>query len=87
MVQCRGALVGLIHSRCLTLRDGVYDGAEAVTLMNSDTAGVENLAWLSQETFAQMVEALIGMGMLWNQVGWWCLTPLAIIVRKSHINA
>lgn len=69
------------------MRDGIYDGAAAVTHMNSDTEVVEYLAWLCQETWAQMVESLIGIGMLWNRLGWWCLTPLAIVVCKSHSNA
>ena len=68
------------------MRDGIYDGAAAVTHMSSDTDNVENLAWLCQEFWAQMVEVLIGMGMLWNQLGWWCMTPLAIVVRKCHSN-
>jgi ATP-binding cassette subfamily C (CFTR/MRP) protein 1 len=29
--KSRGALVGLIHGRCLRMRDGIYDGAAAVT--------------------------------------------------------
>ncbi|KAI3325328.1 ABC transporter [Xylariaceae sp. AK1471] len=84
-VQSRGALVGLIHARCLTRRDGINDGAAAVTHMSSDTDTVENLAWLCQEMWAQMVEFLIGMVMLWVQLGWWCLTPLAIIVLFSQV--
>jgi ATP-binding cassette subfamily C (CFTR/MRP) protein 1 len=69
------------------MRDGVYDDAAAVTHMSSDTDNVENFAWLCQEIWAQMVEFLIGMSMLWNQLGWWCLTPLAITVCKCDFNA
>ncbi|RFU34159.1 hypothetical protein B7463_g2169, partial [Scytalidium lignicola] len=84
-VQSRGALIGLIHARCLTMRDGVYDDAAAVTHMSSDTDIAENFAWLCQETWAQMVEFLIGMSMLWNQLGWWCLTPLVIVALFSQV--
>lgn len=69
------------------MRDGIYDDAAAVTHMSSDTDTVENLAWLCQESWAQMVEFLVGMGMLWNQLGWWCLTPLAITVCECYHNA
>jgi len=69
------------------MRDGIYDDAAAITHMSSDTDNVENLAWLCQEIWTQTVEFLIGMGMLWNQLGWWCLTPLAIVVCKCHSNA
>jgi ATP-binding cassette subfamily C (CFTR/MRP) protein 1 len=79
--------VELIHARCLTMRDGIYDDAAAVTHMSSDTDTVEMLAWLCQESWAQLVEVLIGMAMLWNQLGWWCLTPIAIVACKCHSNA
>jgi len=69
------------------MRDGIYDDAAAVTHMSSDTDNVENLAWLCQETWAKMAEVLIGMGMLWNQLGWWSITPLAIVICKLHSNA
>ncbi|KAH8194638.1 hypothetical protein TruAng_011196 [Truncatella angustata] len=84
-VQCRGALVGLIHARCLTMRDGIYDDAAAVTHMSSDTDNVENLPWLCQEAWAQMIEFLIGVCMLWNEIGWWCLAPLLIISLSSLV--
>ncbi|KAI1180571.1 P-loop containing nucleoside triphosphate hydrolase protein [Nemania sp. FL0916] len=84
-VQSRGAIIGLIHARCLTMRDGVYDDAAAVTHMSSDTDHAENLAWLSQEISAQMVEFFIGVSMLWVQLGWWCLTPVVVVVVLSQI--
>ncbi|KAH8812816.1 putative multidrug resistance protein [Xylogone sp. PMI_703] len=84
-VQSRGALVGLIHTRCLTMRDGVYDGAAAVSHMSSDTDNVENFAWLCQEAWAQMIEFLIGMSMLWGQLGWWCLTVLVPVAFFSLV--
>jgi ATP-binding cassette, subfamily C (CFTR/MRP), member 1 len=68
------------------MRDGIYDDAAAVTHMSSDTDNMENLAWLCQETWAQMVEVLVGMVLLWNQLGWWSLTPLVIVVCKCHSN-
>jgi ATP-binding cassette subfamily C (CFTR/MRP) protein 1 len=67
--------------------DGIYDDAAAVTHMSTDTDNVENLAWLCQETWAFTVEVLVGMGMLWNQLGWWCLTPLATIISKCDSNS
>ncbi|TGJ82199.1 hypothetical protein E0Z10_g6546 [Xylaria hypoxylon] len=83
-VQTRGAVIGLIHARCLTMRDGVYDGAAAVTHMSSDTDNIEKWAWLSQEIWAELVEFFIGVTMLWTQLGWWCLTPVAVVVLLSQ---
>ena len=61
-VRCRGAVVGLIHARCLTMRDGVYDDSAAVTHMSSDAGLVETFPWYVQESWAQIVEVLLGMG-------------------------
>ncbi|KAK6064862.1 hypothetical protein SCUP234_12830 [Seiridium cupressi] len=84
-VQTRGALVGLIHARCLTMHDDIHDDAAAVTHMSSDTENLENFAWLCQDSWAQTIELLIGMGMLWAQLGWWCLTPLVIVFLFSQV--
>lgn len=62
------------------MRDGVYDDAAAVTHMSSDTDNVENLAWVCQEIWAQTIEFFIGTGMLWFQVGWWCLAPVVVVI-------
>ncbi|KAI1810238.1 P-loop containing nucleoside triphosphate hydrolase protein [Poronia punctata] len=83
-VQTRGAIVGLVHAKCLTMRDGVYDGAAAVTHMSSDTDHLEKWAWLSQEIWAQLIEFFIGVAMLWSQLGWWCLTPVIVVVLLSQ---
>jgi ATP-binding cassette subfamily C (CFTR/MRP) protein 1 len=86
-VQTRGAVIGLIHAHCLTMLDGIYDDVAAVTHMSYDTNSVENLSWHCTELWAQMLEVFIGMAMLWNQLGWWCLTPLVIVARKYYSKA
>lgn len=83
MVKTRGGLIGLIHARCLTLRDGVYDDAAAVTHMSNDVDGIDMIVYLTQETLAQTMELVIGMYLLWGQLGWWCLTPIFIVFRMS----
>lgn len=76
-------MIGLIHARCLTLRDGVYDDAAAVTHMSNDVDGIDTIVYLTQETFAQTIELMIGMYLLSGQLGWWCLTPIFIVLRTS----
>ena len=76
-------MIGLIHARCLTLRDSVYDDAAAVTHMSNDVDGIDTIVYLTQETFAQTIELGIGMYLLWGQLGWWCLTPIFIVLRMS----
>ncbi|KAK9771968.1 putative ABC transporter [Seiridium cardinale] len=67
------------------MRDDIHDDAAAITHMSSDTENLENLAWLCQDSWAQTVELLIGMGMLSAQLGWWCLTPLVIVFLFSQV--
>lgn len=81
-IQSRGALVGLIHAKSLTVSEGVYDDASVVMHMSSDTETMENFAWLCQEMCGQIVEVIIGMSMLSAQLGWWCLVPVAIIASE-----
>lgn len=68
------------------MQDGVYDDAAAVTHMSSDTGNIENLGWLVQELWCASLEVLIGMAMLWNQLRWWCFTPLVIVLCKMSYH-
>ncbi|KAH8658409.1 hypothetical protein BX600DRAFT_469082 [Xylariales sp. PMI_506] len=82
-IQSRGALIGLIHSRSLTLLQGAHDDAAAVTHMSSDVDSINHFSYLLQESWADILEVVVGMTLLWNQIGWWCLTPLALVVLCS----
>ncbi|KAK6073198.1 ATP-binding cassette containing protein [Seiridium cupressi] len=84
MVQTRGAFIGLIHARCLTMRDGVYDDAAAVQHMGDDVDSAEFIAYLFQEMYGLSAEVIIGMFMLWSEIGWWCLTPLVFVLLSSQ---
>lgn len=64
------------------MRDGVYDDAAAVTHMGNDVDSVDHIGYLFQEISAQIIEVVVGMTMLWNQIGWWSFTPLVIVISK-----
>jgi hypothetical protein len=66
------------------MRDGVYDDAAAVTHMGNDVDSVDRMGWLFQEAFGNLVEVIVGMFMLWNELGWWSLTPLAVVICKCN---
>lgn len=68
------------------MRDGIYDESAAVTHMSSDADNVENLAWLLQELWSRTIEVVIGVFLLWNQLGWWCLTPLVMVGGRFHLG-
>lgn len=82
MIQTRGGLIGLIHAKCLAMRDGIYDDAAAVTHMGDDVDTLDYMPYLTMEVFAQITELSIGMVLLWRELGWWSLTPIIVIVRK-----
>ncbi|KAK6200636.1 hypothetical protein LQW54_009679 [Pestalotiopsis sp. IQ-011] len=86
MVQTRGALVGLIHARCLSIRDGVYDDAAAVTHMGNDVDGVDHISSIFQDALGNVIELIVGMVMLSSELGWWSLTPLVIVALSSQVS-
>jgi len=76
------AIVGIIHNRCLTIKDGIFDEAAAVTLMSNDTSEVVYAAHLTHEVWASCVELCIGMYMLADELGWVCISPLVVVLGK-----
>ncbi|KAK3319199.1 ABC transporter [Apodospora peruviana] len=75
----RMAMVGIIHNRCLTIKDGVFDDSAAVTLMNNDTEMITYSASLLHELWAQVLELGIGMYLLASEIGWVSIMPLLIV--------
>jgi hypothetical protein len=61
------------------MRDGVYDDSAAVTHMSTDVDSIDWIVFLVVETWGQLAEVFVGMFMLWNELGWWSLTPLAVV--------
>ncbi len=82
-IVVRGSLVGLIYSKSLTIQSGIYDDGKAVTLMSSDADSLGTTTEMVHETWARVVEVLLGMTMLAREVGWVWPVPLIIIFCKS----
>jgi ATP-binding cassette subfamily C (CFTR/MRP) protein 1 len=78
----RGALVGLIHNRSLTLKDGVYDESMAITLMSTDVDYITMNGSIVHEIWAQVIEVTIGVWLLAKLLGWACIVPLVVVARK-----
>ncbi|KAF4874091.1 ABC transporter atnG [Colletotrichum siamense] len=85
-VMIRGALVGLINSKSLTQQSVGYDDARAITLMSTDAENVGQSARQFHETWAQIIEVLIGTVMLARQVGWACMVPFVMIFFCSRMS-
>jgi ATP-binding cassette, subfamily C (CFTR/MRP), member 1 len=82
ITMLRGGLVGLIFSKTLVLRDGVYDESAAVTHMSTDidriVASMQNM----HEVWARLVEVAIGVWLLSIQIGAVSVIPIIVVVRE-----
>ncbi|THV47959.1 hypothetical protein BGAL_0277g00120 [Botrytis galanthina] len=82
----RGALVGLIHAKTMESPSIAYDDGEATTLMSTDADSLDGIAEMVHETWAQVIEVFIGVGLLAIQVGWIWPLPLFLIYLCSHMS-
>ncbi|KAF4636442.1 hypothetical protein G7Y89_g1648 [Cudoniella acicularis] len=85
-VMLRGALVGLIHHRSLNVKSGGYEDGNSVTLMSSDVDNLSTVGEMFHETWAQVFEVMLGLGLLANQIGWVWPIPLVFIFFCSRVS-
>ncbi|KAI1271579.1 putative ABC transporter [Xylaria sp. FL0933] len=85
-VATRSALIALIHDKSMRSPSIAYDNGQAITLMNTDAESLDGLAEMAHETWAQVVEVLIGIILLANDVGWIWPLPLMLIYLCSHMS-
>ncbi|GIJ90521.1 hypothetical protein Asppvi_009478 [Aspergillus pseudoviridinutans] len=85
-LMTRSALVGLIHDKIMKSPSKAYDNGEATTLMNSDAESLDGIAEMVHETWAQVIEVLIGIRLLAGQVGWIWPLPLFLIYLCSYMS-
>lgn len=78
-VMIRGAVVGLINNKSLIQLSANYEDSRAVTLISTDAENVCQSARFFHETWAQVIEVILGTAMLAREVGWLCPVPLVII--------
>ncbi len=75
----RGALISMVFSRILNLQDGVYNESSAVSLMGMDTERICLSIEKVHETWAQLIEVILGSALLGRQLGWVCVLPLLVV--------
>ncbi|KAH8689022.1 putative ABC transporter [Talaromyces proteolyticus] len=85
-LMIRSSLVGLIHEKAMKSPSVAYDDGEATTLMSTDAEGLEGIGEMVHETWAQVIEVLIGMAFLATKVGWIWPLPLVLIYLCSHVS-
>ncbi|KEQ92274.1 hypothetical protein AUEXF2481DRAFT_47927 [Aureobasidium subglaciale EXF-2481] len=85
-VMTRAALVGLIYDKTINLPSAAYKDYSAVTLMSTDTDALGNVSGLFHEAWAQVLEVIVGMILLAQHIGWFCLVSLPLIYSCSHMT-
>ncbi|TKW49435.1 Canalicular multispecific organic anion transporter 2 [Colletotrichum tanaceti] len=85
-VMIRGAVVGLINNKSFSQQSSHHDDGKAVTLISTDAGNVGQAASMFHETWAQVIEVVLGTTMLAREVGWVCLVPYVIIFFCSRMS-
>lgn len=85
-VMMRAALTGLIHNRSLTVQEGAYDDALAVTLMSTDVDSFTIQADRFHDFWASLLEVIVGTYLLTREIGWMCIVPLALVLGKNRLS-
>ena len=75
----KSALVGLIHDKTMRSPSVAYGSNNITTLMSTDVDILEGIGEMIHETWAQVIEVLIGIILLASQVGWIWPLPLFLI--------
>jgi ATP-binding cassette subfamily C (CFTR/MRP) protein 1 len=78
----RAALVELIYEKTLRTPSTTYKDHSAVTLMSTDVDALEGVSEMFHEAWAQVLEVIVGMILLAQQIGWFCIIPLPMIYGK-----
>lgn len=82
----RGALIGLIHHTSLNLTHDRSQGSSTLTLITSDIDSVESVGETFHETWARLVEVVIGTTLLASRIQWFAFLPFAIIFGKYRTS-
>ncbi|KAH7122775.1 P-loop containing nucleoside triphosphate hydrolase protein [Dendryphion nanum] len=78
--KLRGSLIGIIYKKTLTMSTSALAESEAVTLMNADVERITVGLRQSQELWASLYEIALAVALLYKQISWAALTPLAVII-------
>lgn len=80
-LMSRSALIGLIHHKTMESPSMSYDNGETTALMSNDADSLDGLSEMIHETWAQVIEVVIGIILLAREVGWIWPLPLFLIYR------
>lgn len=78
----KSMLVGLIHDKAIDLPSIAYDNGAATTLMSNDVDHLNLIVEIVHETWAYLLELVIGVFLLAKQIGWIWPLPLCLVFGK-----
>ncbi|KAK0099337.1 hypothetical protein ONS96_008565 [Cadophora gregata f. sp. sojae] len=81
-VIIRGSRVALIYHRALEGESGKHEDGNVVTLLNSDVESIDTVGEMFHETWAQLLEVVVGTALLTRQIGWLSPVPLVLVFCK-----
>lgn len=81
-LMTRSALIGLIHDKTMKSSSITYENGKVTTLMSNDAEILDGVVEMVHETWAQIVEVIIGIWLLARQVGWIWPLPILLIYCK-----
>jgi ATP-binding cassette subfamily C (CFTR/MRP) protein 1 len=82
-IMTRAALVELIYEKTLSAPFTTYKDYSTVTLMSTDADALGSVSDMFHEAWAQVLEVIVGMTLLAQQIGWFCIVPLPMIYGGS----
>ncbi|KAK3354626.1 hypothetical protein B0H65DRAFT_437958 [Neurospora tetraspora] len=86
-VMIRGALLGLVHEHSLLARHEPYRKGKTVAIASTDVSALEGAPRMLHESWALLVEVVIGSVLLAKQVGWLWPVPHVIIIVCSRVSS
>ncbi|GMF78287.1 unnamed protein product [Aspergillus oryzae] len=76
----RGALIGLVHARCFRVVKPTIQDGKVLALITADVDNVIGVAEMWHETWAQIIEVMVGTALLVKKIGWFAGIPLIMVI-------
>ncbi|PYH87605.1 P-loop containing nucleoside triphosphate hydrolase protein [Aspergillus ellipticus CBS 707.79] len=81
----KGALVGIIHEKALTI-GGTSQGS-AVTLLGNDVQDIKGAVYSFHQVLLSAFQLIVGMYLLAVKLQWVCLIPVAIVLGTTKVSS
>lgn len=82
----KSMLISLIHDKAIDMPSTAYDDGVATTLMSNDVDLLNQNVEVFHETWAYLLEVVIGVFLLAMQIGWIWPLPLLLVFGRSCIG-